>query len=180
MKKIIHKLFMAWDFEEEEKWINEMAAKGLELTDMSLGRYVFEEGEQGAYQYRVELLEYLPNHPQSEQYIRFMEETGIEHVASMNRWVYFRKKADEGSFELYSDTDSKITHLKRINVILFVALVGQLWCSILNLCFGISNKFWFNVGAGCFTLVLGIFILVGMIRIMKKIGKLKKQRDIYG
>ncbi|MBQ2899558.1 MAG: DUF2812 domain-containing protein, partial [Oscillospiraceae bacterium] len=32
MKKVIKKMFWAWDFEKEEKWLNEMSAKGLALV----------------------------------------------------------------------------------------------------------------------------------------------------
>lgn len=92
MKKTIHKIFMAWRFEDEERWLNGMAAKGLNLTEVGVMKYVFEEGIPGEYQYRVELLENLPTEPESENYIRFMEEMGAEYVASINRWVYFRKK----------------------------------------------------------------------------------------
>ncbi len=41
MKHIIHKWFWAWDFDKEEKWLNEMSAKGLNLTGVSFCRYVF-------------------------------------------------------------------------------------------------------------------------------------------
>ncbi len=34
MRRIIHKMFLVWDFDKEEKWLNEMAAKGLVLTSV--------------------------------------------------------------------------------------------------------------------------------------------------
>ena len=45
MKKVIYKLFFAWNFEKEEQWLNEMASKGLVLTYAGLGKYEFEECE---------------------------------------------------------------------------------------------------------------------------------------
>jgi hypothetical protein len=112
MKKIIKKAF--WDFEKEEKWLNEMAVKGLAMTDYSWCRYVFNSSEPGEYIYRIELLKEPVTHPESEKYINFMEDTGAEFVGSYMKWVYFRKKASEGEFEIYSDTDSKIAHYKKI------------------------------------------------------------------
>ncbi|MBC8062671.1 MAG: DUF2812 domain-containing protein [Clostridiaceae bacterium] len=41
MKHTIYKAY--WNYEKEEKWINEMSAKGLALTDHSLFKYVFTE-----------------------------------------------------------------------------------------------------------------------------------------
>ena len=40
MKKVIHKLFFAWNFEKEEQWLNEMASKGLVLTYAGFGKPV--------------------------------------------------------------------------------------------------------------------------------------------
>ncbi len=112
MKFTVHKVFFAWDFEKEEKWLNEMAAKGMHLTDVGFCRYVFEEGTPGEYQYHLEWLPQLPTHPESLAYIRFIEETGAEHVGSLKKWVYFRKRVTEGAFDLFSDLDSRISHFR--------------------------------------------------------------------
>lgn len=117
MKYIIHKFYTIGSFEKEEKWINEMAGKGMMLTDVGFCRYVFEDGIPGEYTYRLELLNNLPSNVKSIEYIKFLEETGVEYVSSIIRWVYFRKKTEEGSFVLYSDIDSKIKHYKRITLI---------------------------------------------------------------
>jgi hypothetical protein len=114
MKRVVWKYFSIGDYEKEEQWLNRMAAQGLMLTDVSLCRYVFEEGGPGGYVYRIELLEHRPSHPESARYIRFLEETGAQHVGSFRRWVYLRKKTADGGFELFSDLDSKIRHYKRI------------------------------------------------------------------
>ena len=71
MKKVIHKWFIDW--EKEEAWINKMASQGLALTAIGFFRFEFEECVPGEYQYRCELLDNLPNHPESERYIRFVE-----------------------------------------------------------------------------------------------------------
>ena len=38
MRKVIKKFFWAWEYEKEEKWLNEMAAKGLALVDYTFCR----------------------------------------------------------------------------------------------------------------------------------------------
>lgn len=177
MRKIIKKLFWAWDFEKEEKWLNEMAAKGLALVDYSIFRYSFEPCEPGEYSFKIQLLEHNPNHPESEQYIRFMEETGAEQVASYLNWVYFRKKTSEGSFEIFSDIESKLKHYILIKKLL--APFG-----ILNLCVGISNVIncWFNIReifwVPFINISLAVLIFAGLSGINKKIKALKKEMTI--
>ena len=47
MKRVMHRLFWAWDFDREEDWLNAWAARGLALVDVCGIRYVFEEGAPG-------------------------------------------------------------------------------------------------------------------------------------
>ena len=178
MRKVIKKVFMAWEYEKEEKWLNEMAAKGLALVDYSIFRYSFEPCEPGEYSFKIQLLEHNPNHPESEQYIRFMEETGAEQVASYLNWVYFRKKTSEGAFEIFSDIESELKH----NILIKKLLVPF---GILNLCVGISNVIncWFNmkemVWVPFVNIALAVLIFAGLSGINKKIKKLKKESAIF-
>ena len=104
MKHIVRKAY--WDFEKEEAWLNEMSARGMAMTDYSWCRYVFEDAPNRQYIYRIELLENMPTHPESIAYLRFLEESGVEYVASYMRWVYLRKPAADGPFDIYTDIDS--------------------------------------------------------------------------
>ena len=63
MRRTIFKIYPAWDFEREEKWLNEMAAKGLSLVAVGLFNYTFEETPPGEYKVRIELLEKWPTTP---------------------------------------------------------------------------------------------------------------------
>lgn len=177
MRKVIKKWFWAWDFEKEEKWLNEMSAKGLALVDYAWCRYSFEECAPGEYTNKIQLLEHRPNHPESEQYIRFMEETGAEQVASYINWVYFRKKTAEGPFELFSDIESKMNHLILIKK-LFLPL------AYMNLLVALGNFINFGISAPSFLWVpiinIACFALLmfGAHKIQKKINVLKKERSI--
>lgn len=51
-EKKIHKLFWVWQFDNEENWLNEMAAKGLALVGVGFCRYEFEECTPGEYNVR--------------------------------------------------------------------------------------------------------------------------------
>jgi hypothetical protein len=108
----VYKMIFA-DIEREEAWLNEMAQKGFNFQDIFFARYTFTEGKPQEYYYRIELLEHYPNHPLSRKYLKFLEETGVECVTTSGRWAYFRKKAADGPFYLYSDLEAKIKHYKR-------------------------------------------------------------------
>ena len=180
MRMKTHKLFWAWSFDKEEKWLNEMSAQGWHLCASSFLTYMFEEGDPGAYQYRLELLNNLPGHPESKHYIRFLEETGVEMISSWGRWVYFRRKSDSGSFDLFSDADSRITHLNRI-----LTLIGVL--TALNL-IGSTNLIirWPNWGgdteyvlAVAFCSLVALLFVYGFIRLARARHRLIKERILH-
>lgn len=176
MKKVIHKLFFAWDFEKEEKWLNEMSAKGLNLDGVGLCKYIFEEGTPGEYIYRLELLKKWSTHAESEQYIRFLEDTGVEHVGSVTRWVYFRKKASDGEFDLFSDIDSRIKHLKRLTSLLGMLAIAEFLISFGNLSIFFENGFRSNMYSGLLTTACGLLLTFGFCHVAKRTKKLKKER----
>ena len=119
------------DHEKEEDWLNDLAARGFAFADLALFRYSFEDCEPGEYTYRIELLNDLPMHPESQRYLGFMAENGVEHVASYFRWVYLRRKTAEGSFELFSDIDSRIAHYRRIALVWLVMAFVEM-CFLLS------------------------------------------------
>lgn len=178
MKKVIHKWIWAWNFDKEEKWLNEMAVKGLCLSGVSLGRYEFEECLPGEYSIRLELLEHRPNHAQSERYITFIEETGAQHVGSLMRWVYFKKKTADGPFDLFSDNSSRISHLNRILLILSIAFAYNLYIGYYNLYLFFSMNSNINI-VGVINIFLGLFLLYGFYKLDRKKHKLKKEQQIF-
>lgn len=178
MKKIIYKLFWAWDYEKEEKWLNEMAAKGLCLSSVSFCRYEFESCTPGEYSFRLELLENLPNHPESQKYIEFLEETGVKHVGTYMRWVYFRKNTSDGQFDIYSDINSRLLHLKRLITLLTIVSSANLLIGIYN----IFCYFYFQSHAnlcGIVNIILSLIIFMGIGKLITRKKKLKKEQQIY-
>jgi len=187
MKYVKHKIFTIGAFEQEEKWLNEMAAKGMLLTDVGFCRYVFEEGTPGKYIYRLEMLENTPTHPESVAYIKFVEETGAEQVGSIMRWVYFRKKAVDGPFDLYSDLGSKLKHYRRIHAICNIMIPLELLIGAINMSVAIMGggvggfreiSSQVNISVGLLCLGLGIWFICISSSIYKKIKVLKKESAI--
>ena len=178
MRRTIRKFFFVWDFDKEEKWLNEMAAKGLALVSTGFCKYEFEDSLPGEYKVCLQLLDKMPSHPESQKYIAFMEETGAEHVGSFTRWVFFRKKASEGDFQLLSDNACKVKHLT--TMLSFVALVV-----ILNLFIGLENLVVAMVTGfpgnylGLINLAIGLIGLPGTIKLWKKRNRMKKESQLF-
>ncbi len=180
MRRTIHKAFLVWNYDKEEKWLNEMAAKGLCLVSVGFCKYEFEDCEPGEYKVCLQLLENLPNVPESRKYIEFLESTGAEHIGSFTRWVYCRKKTASGEFELFSDNASRIKYLSTI--INFIAGI-----TIANLLAGIVNVFLIGTGMevtpinylGFVNIALGIWGTIGNIRLIKKRKRLKQDEQLY-
>ncbi|MBQ5866802.1 MAG: DUF2812 domain-containing protein [Oscillospiraceae bacterium] len=178
MRRTIRKFFFVWDFDKEEKWLNEMAAKGLALVSTGFCKYEFEDSLPGEYKVCLQLLDKMPSHPESQKYIAFMEETGAEHVGSFTRWVFFRKKASEGDFQLFSDNDSKVKYMT--SMLSFVALIVGL-----NLYIGLYNLFvvFFLHSAfnyiGLLNFAIALVGIPGVIKLWKKRNRMKKESQLF-
>jgi hypothetical protein len=186
MKYTIRKLFLVWQHEEEERWLNEMSAKGLQLRDVGLCKYKFEEGLPGEYVYRIEYLEDAPKTALGAQYVSFVEDTGAEYVDSWQKWAYFRKKADTGGFDLFSDIESRIKHFDRIlaltGVVSAVNLINAGLQFVLFVLLKdreggtIGGKVSPNLITGIVCAVVCALLGVGFLRLYQKRRKLKKEK----
>ena len=137
-RKMIRKWFWVWEFEKEEEWLNGMAQNGWVLERVSLCTYYFVRCEPGEYTVRLEM------HPYDPEYAAFMQETGAEYVGRMMAWIYFRKKAEFGPFDLFSDIDSRIGHLNRIGRMLSIVCGMNLAIGVINV-FNPARVGWINL-----------------------------------
>ena len=161
--KMVHKWFWAWEFEKEEQWLNGMAQSGWLLDRVGFCTYHFVPCEPGEYTIRLEM------RGTDEDYLTFMEETGAEYVGRVFQWIYFRKKAELGAFDLFSDLDSKIRHLDKVGKSL--AAVGAF-----NLLIGMVNTLNPRVGIGWVNLLCATLLMYGLGRIHGKKEGLEKER----
>lgn len=164
-----------YDFEKEENFLNKMAAQGWALKKYCFCKYVFEECEKGEYIYRIQLLEKGLDNPESQKYIQFMEDMGAEFITSYNRWVYFRKKASEGEFEIFTDKDSKISHYKKVRLFFMIAAGVNAYLGFLNFMQGNLNAY---ISILSFSLV-AIFIIFLILPLTNKISSLEKDKEIH-
>lgn len=183
MKNIVYKRFSIGGFEKEEKWLNEMSAKGMQLVNVGFCRYEFEQGMSNEYIYRLEFLDKLPLNAESVAYIKFMEETGVDYIGSLFRWAYFRRKSTDGPFELYSEISSKIKHYKRINYICNFLIVMEMTIAVME--FWKAWNEYMSYGHWIIFIFLGVFLTVLTIIIFfighpirKTLKALKKEHRI--
>ena len=163
-RRKVWKWFWVWDFEKEERWLNRMAMDGWVLTEVGFANYTFERCEPGEYIIRLQM------HKPDEEYLSFLEEIGAEYIGRMVQWIYFRRKSEEGPFELFSDAPSKIEHLNWIARTL-------LPLGIANLLIGIVNSL-NGSPIGSVNVILATLLMYGLGRIHGKIESLEKDREL--
>ena len=163
-RKTVSKWYWVWEFEKEERWLNEMAMEGWALCGVGFCRYTFERCEPGAYTIRLEMRKPDPD------YIQYMGEIGAEYIGRMVQWIYFRKRAEDGPFELF-DLDAKIDHLSRIAKMLWI--IG-----LANLLIGVVNTL-HNGGMGILNLLCATLLMYALGRIEGKKESLERDRELH-
>ena len=163
--KTVYRLFAEWSFDKEEEWLNSMAKEGWTLKKVGFCKYVFERTEPGEYITRLAM------HDADEEYMELMRESGAEYVGRVLQWLYFRKKAELGEFELFSDIDSRIAHLNRISCV----LIGLGFANVaVSFACGVNSA---DI-AGRINLLCACVIFYGLGRIHGKKEALERERRI--
>ena len=179
MRTTIRKWFWAWEFDKEEQWLNDMAAKGKALVSARYATYEFEDSAPGEYAIRLEMLEHDPAGAEGQQYITFVEETGAEYVGHVMKWVYFRKKTADGPFELHSDNKTRMKHLKRIIALLRPLAVINAGIAVYNFCVGIGLASPVNVVCSMLSVAVTVLLGVGMVKLNDKKLQLEKESQLF-
>lgn len=169
-RRTIRKWFWVWEFDEEEKWLNDMARRGWALESVGFAKYIFVESEPDEYTVRIEMLDHSPASSEGQDYIDFIEETGAEYIGNVIKWVYFRKKQADGQFDLYSDIDSRVKHLDRIMKMLGVIALCNLLIGVSNLRLG---------GIGLINIACAALLGFACMKIRQKKDMLQKDRTLH-
>lgn len=163
-RKTIRRWFWVWDFDKEERWLNEMAMQGWALAEVGFCTYTFERCEPGAYIIRLQMC------PRDESYLDFLEETGAEYIGRVTRWIYVRRDAALGDFELFSDNASRLEHLSWIARMLLV--IG-----VMNLVIGVVNSF-NGTELGSINLIGATLLMYALGRIHGKMESLEEKSEL--
>jgi len=167
------KLYLDKDL--EETWLNEMSKKGWAFKKFFLGFYTFEQCEPGEYNYQIDLLNNWSG--EKEDYASFMKESGVEVISQWYRWVYVRKKAADGSFEMYTDIESKIAQYRRIKNFFLVGLIIEMFCFFVEINAALSTS---SVWFWGFVVFIGIIVLTFLHMVWKckwKIDQMVREKN---
>lgn len=166
-----------WSFNTNEatEWLNSMAKQGWALTGFFFGFYRFAECEPGEYIYQVDIAEKMFSVPES--YRQFMGEMGVEIVCLWGPWVILRRKAEEGTFELYTDAESTYEHYRKIrNMFQAVSMIEGV-----GLFYGVTSAVMLKNAVGWVSALLAaVFLAVFLGQILRLNGilaELKNRRE---
>jgi len=171
------KFRLSFDKDKETKWLNEMARQGYALTGFCAGFFSFDLCRPGEYVYQIDITSGMFR--VSSDYREFMNETGVEIVCLWGMWVFLRKKASEGPFELYTDVESNIEHYTKIRkmfkcvaILEILGLMVELYYAMQGVITGI---------AGCFILgALTVLLLRETMRVNGILAELKERIGLDG
>jgi hypothetical protein len=158
------KFKLYYDKDDEEDWLREMSLKGWAFKKFLPGFYTFEPCEPGEYNYQIDLLDNWSGN--KADYSSFMEDLGVEVIDQWWRWVYLRKRAVDGPFEMYTDAQSKITLYNKIKNFFTIVLAIEILCFFIELAATIGSG---DIMFGIFTVLLGAISLA----LLKVIWKCK-------
>ena len=118
-----YRFFAAWADQQEERWLEQMAAQGWHLVSGGI-RFVFERGEPVQMRYR---LDYRPVYPQGQgEYLSLFRDAGWEYVGDFLSWHYFRSPVSAAAPEIFTDTESRVAKYRSLLVLLALVLVMNL------------------------------------------------------
>lgn len=168
VKKVL-KLFSPWNFEKETQWLEDMAREGWKLEKHAL-RYTFVKTEPEEVVFRSDYIS-ITSKKKQEEYIALFEESGWEYIDTTSGWYYFRIPADRYDIDIYSDPQSRIEQMKRLNQdALSVFIIYFLFFTVL-----MDYENWFDLVFLVPMLAGFIWGIVYMLKIREKIKALYEE-----
>ncbi|SFT28150.1 DUF2812 domain-containing protein [Paenibacillus sp. BC26] len=175
-----YRLNLSWDYENEEKWMNEQSARGLHLRKPGFLSSTFVRDEAVRYTYCLDYQAGLTKkNGKLQEYIELYRDAGWEYVTSYGGiWHYFRKEWEPGEVpRLYSDRDSLAAHYKKIQSMMGVMLLLNIGLCAINMANLLprGHQFWGVVfPLAAIYIFLFALLLVGYLKMGSKINKLTK------
>ena len=114
------------DFEKEEKWLNEMAAKGWALKGKQ-NAYLFESGAEAETNIKIDYRQFTKS-ADFEEYKGIFADSGWQHIAGSKSSgnQYFKQVDTEADADIFSDDISRAGRYKRISHMCLSFMVAYL------------------------------------------------------
>lgn len=165
-----------FDKDKETLWLNEMSKKGYALTKFFAGFYTFEKCAPGKYIYQIDLCDGF--YSINDNYRSFMEEMDVEIIQPWGYWVFLRKEASKGDFELYTDVDSSIEHYTKILKMFKAVTILEIICFFCEIFATLVTN---SIVFALFTFLIGMLAVALMkitFKTKKIINELKARKGI--
>jgi len=178
------KLSLSLDYEGIEDWLNEKSSKGIHFVRVGYWGYYFETDLTKRYTYKIELLKKPRESIESQNYLHFLKEIGIDAIPTKgmwSRWVWFKGESIDEKLNFYSDIDSKLEYYNRLNKLL--RLFPTLFVLGLILLFSrivigvITNDYSVEFVFLYLPIVMSMFVC-GYLKNKAKIRKLKEEKRL--
>lgn len=176
--KTCFKPYTAWQYQEEEDWMNQMAAQGWALERTNGFVHHFRRCEPGTWIVRLDRPTFKMGSPEGQEYLAMLHDCGVEWVGGVNGWIYLRRRADQGEFALYSDLAGKEHLLLRARSqmlgVLALALVGWLGSLLLAFCGGEAFMAFYPV----IYLSIPIAVAHGLAQLNRRLKAVRRERQL--
>jgi len=129
------KLRFFFDFDKEERWLQEMAAKGWQLQSV-LFTYTFRKSDPDTLPIRMDFHTFY-SQSRYQDYLTLFEDCGWKHIAGYKSigMHYFVRIRPDASDDIFSDTASNAGRYKR---------VSEMWLSLFACYLAISSSLFTN------------------------------------
>lgn len=174
-RKAKFKMFMPWQDEQEQNWLEEMSTAGLHLARLKgIGSYEFEVGEPAAFIYRLDYQEV--GKKDREDYQALFADAGWEYIGEKSGWQYFRKLDQPGvAEEIFTDMSSKIAKYKRVlrNQFAMLTFYFTFWIIFSGDLVRDPTRWFYYVAPGIFVMIL-VFFAVNYFKTAQRIKELEQ------
>jgi len=165
--------YFPWNDDKEERWLERMAASGWHLVTVGF-IYVFECGAPAQIRYQID---YPPQQPDLDEYLRLCRDAGWEWVGSYFGSQYFRTTSPEVP-EIYTDKASRVAKYRRlfaISLLLAITTVAANMSSLLDTSSG-SHAHLMIIGTVRWVVIVIICLWVYILtRLAMHIRRLKRK-----
>lgn len=118
-----YRIFLPWQDEKEEAWLESMSCEGWHLQTIKLlCSYTFVRGEPTPFIYRLDYFQ--GNKSTFAEYQQIFQDAGWVYLGELSNWRYWRKQLVNGEKpEIFTDRESKIKKYQRLLFVLAFFLV---------------------------------------------------------
>ncbi len=182
-KKEFH-FFVLSEYEEEEKYLNDMAKKGYIFERVTVpGIYSFRKSRPINMVYR---LDFNPSKKEDRSsYLQMYKDYGWEYIQDLNEYSYFCKEAKEDSSaedeDIFSDNQSRMDMMRRIMQRKMLPVLAIFLCITIPAAMRVFQQNYTNVASNVlFAILVALLVIYVYLiaRCMSGFSRLKKKYDM--